>query len=119
MAKPTSYGEAYFAPFNAVTVKDVLRRIPGIQDVVADAQNASTERGFGSSGAQILFNGRRLSGNSITVGSALQRIQFSQLLQVEVIRGAVTGFDVRSEGTLVNLVLKEQLTSGAGTWEGS
>ena len=115
----TIYTEAYFRPFNAVTVEDVLRRIPGIQDVVSDAQNVSTQRGFGSSGAQILFNGRRLSGKSMTVGSALQRIQVSQLLQVEVIRGTVAGLDVRSEGTLVNIVLKEELTSGSGTWEGS
>ena len=115
----TIYGEAYFSPFNAVTVEDFLRRIPGIQDAVADAQNVSTQRGFGSSGAQILFNGRRLSGKSMTVGSALQRIQVSQLLQVVVIRGTVAGLDVRSEGTLVNIVLKEELTSGSGTWEGS
>ncbi|MFL2771447.1 MAG: TonB-dependent receptor plug domain-containing protein [Rhodospirillaceae bacterium] len=115
----TIYGEAYFKPFNAVIVEDVLRRIPGIQDVVSDAQSVSTQRGFGSSGAQILFNGRRLSGKSMTVGSALQRIQVSQLLQVEVIRGTVAGLDVRSEGTLVNIVLKEELTSGSGTLEGS
>ena len=115
----TIYGEAYFSPFNSITVEDVLRRIPGIQDVLSDAENASTQRGFGSSGAQILFNGRRLSGKSMTVGSALKRIQVSQLLQVEVIRGSAAGLDVRSEGTLVNIVLKEELTSGAGSWEGS
>ncbi len=62
----TIYGEAYFRPFNAITVEDVLRRIPGIQDGVSEAQTVSTQRGFGSSGAQILFNGRRLSSKSMT-----------------------------------------------------
>ena len=114
----TTYDQDYFAPFNPVTVEDILKRIPGLQDVLADAQVATTQRGFGSSGAQILFNGRRLSSKSMTVGSAVQRIQAGQVQRIEVIRGTDEGFDVRSDGMLVNVVLKEDLISSSGALEG-
>lgn len=114
----TVYDETYFAQFEAITAEDLLKRIPGIQDVLADAQAVSTQRGFGSTGAQILFNGHRLSGKSMTVGSALQRIQVGQVQKIEVIRGAIQGLDIRNEGTVVNVVLKDILVTGSGSWEG-
>jgi len=115
------YDEAYFSEFNALTAEDLLNRVPGIQDILRDAQSqtsTSAQRGFGSTGDQILIDGRRLSGKSNTVASALQRIQASQVLRVEVIRGAVADLDVRTEGVVVNIVLKESLSENVGTWEG-
>jgi outer membrane receptor for ferrienterochelin and colicins len=117
------YNEAYFSEFNALTVEDLLNRVPGIQDILRDAQSqtsasATARRGFGSTGDQILIDGRRLSGKSNTVASALQRIQASQVLRVEVIRGAAVDLDVRTEGIVVNIVLKESLSADVGTWEG-
>ena len=122
------YDEAYFAPFNVDTAEDMLKRIPGIQDILtaaitqAQQQTATSQtarRGFGASGDQILIDGRRLSGKTNNIASALQRIQASQVARIEVIRGNVAGLDVRSEGTIVNVVLKEALTTGSGTWEGT
>src|SRR5690606_13319420 len=40
-----------------------------------------------------------------------------RVLRVEVIRGTVAGLDVRSEGTIVNVVLKDELSGGSGAWE--
>ena len=115
------YDEAYFSEFNALTVEDLLNRVPGIQDILRDAQSqtsASARRGFGSTGDQILIDGRRLSGKSNTIASALQRIQASQVLRIEVIRGAAVDLEVRTEGIVVNIVLKESLSEDVGTWEG-
>ena len=118
------YDEAYFLEFNALTVEDLLNRVPGIQDILRDAQSATASsatarRGFGSTGDQILIDGRRLSGKSNTIASALRRIQSGQVLRVEVIRGATANLDVRTEGVVVNIVLKESLAADTGTWEGS
>ena len=118
-----AYGTSYFETFNAITALDMLRRIPGIQDLL-EAQAfgpgaRQSQRGFGSTGSPILFNGRRLSGKANDPLDALQRIQAAQVVRVEVIRGSVPGLDIRigSEGTLVNLVLDDTLATSFGSWE--
>lgn len=122
----TIYDVRYFAQFNALTADDLLRRIPSIQDLLSGSQpgvqpNAQDEakRGFGSSGDQILINGRRVSGKSNSVDAALKRIDASNVARIEIIRGAVPGLDVRSEGTVVNVVLNDEIAGGSGTWEAS
>ncbi len=119
------YGPEFFGQFNAVTAVDILKRIPGIQDLLnfdtgfvpGGSFNAVEKRGFGSTGEQILINGERISGKTNDTGGTLQRIQARQVERVEVIRGAVAGLDVRSEGLIVNVVLKGSV--GSGTWEAS
>ena len=78
-----------------------------------------TSGGLGSTGSPILFNGRRLSGKSNEPLEALQRIQAAQVVRVDVIRGSVPGLDIRigNEGTLVNVILEDALTTGYGSWE--
>lgn len=109
------YGPEYFTPYNVVTASDQVERIPGMQEVLeADGED---ERGFGNAGAQILINGKRLSGKSNDAGSALERIQARQVLRIEVIRGTVAGLDVRSQGRVVNIVLDGALVTGVGSWQ--
>jgi outer membrane receptor for ferrienterochelin and colicins len=119
------YGPEFFVQFNAVTAIDILRRIPGIQDLLnfdsggfvpGGSFDPEEKRGFGSEGQQVLINGERVSGKTNDTGAALQRIQARQVERIEVIRGAVAGLDVRSEGLVVNVVLKD--STGSGSWEG-
>jgi len=116
----TTYDQSFFAAYNAVTAEDLLRRIPGIQDLLNFEPDQDT-RGFGSSGSPFLFNGRRLSGKANDPIAALKRIQARQVLRVEIIRGSVPGLDVRigDDGVLVNVVLEETLQSSYGSWEAS
>ncbi len=121
-----TYDRAYLAAFNAISAEDLLRRIPGIQDLLGGGGGGGSggggdQRGFGSSGSSILFNGRRLSGKSNTPVDALRRIQARQVVRVEVIRGSAPGLDVRvgNEGMVVNVVLESALSSGYGSWEAS
>ena len=65
----------------------------------------------------MLINGKRISGKSNDIGSAMQRIQASIVSRIEVIRGTTAGLDVRSEGTLINVVLTEELSGGPGSWQ--
>ncbi len=117
-----TYGPSYFESFNVVSALDMLRRIPGIQDLLEGSGfgfGSQVQRGFGNTGSPILFNGRRLSGKANDPLDALERLQATQVVRVEVIRGSVPGLDIRigNEGTLVNVVLEDTLTSSFGSWE--
>ncbi len=117
-----TYGPSYFEAFNVVSALDMLRRIPGIQDLLEGGGfgfGQQGQRGFGNTGSPILFNGRRLSGKANDPLDALERLQATQVVRVEVIRGSVPGLDIRigNEGTLVNVVLEDTLTSSFGSWE--
>ncbi|MEX0903691.1 MAG: TonB-dependent receptor [Pseudohongiellaceae bacterium] len=113
------YTGEYFSQYNVITASDQLQRVPGIQDIGGGGNFNDDQRGFGSSGDQMLINGKRVSGKSNDVGSVLQRIQARQVVQIEVIRGAVPGLDVRSQGRVVNVVLEDTLTTGYGSVTGS
>ena len=98
--------------------RDMLRWVPGIGDLARDTQGFLTDdkRGFGSGGDQVLINGKRMSGKSNTVWDELNRIQAGQVAHIEVIRGPVAGLDVRSEGLIFNVVLKEG-AEASGAWQ--
>lgn len=124
----TIYHADYFADFNAITAEDLLKRVPGIQDLLPQSNTGPgftttvvEQRGFGTNEEVFLFNGRRLSGKANDAAAALKRIQARQVARIEVIRGAVPGLDVKigPQGVLVNLVLIEDLSTGVGSWEAS
>lgn len=120
-----TYDRTYFAQFNAITAEDLIKRIPGAQEFLTPQTSTSgtatttTARGFGSSGIPILFNGRRFSGKTNDARAALGRVQAAQVVRIEIIRGTVPGLDIRvgAEGAVINVVMEEELTSAAGSWE--
>lgn len=115
-----TYESQYFEAYQAVTAADMLRWVPGGAELLprnGGNNNKKDKRGFGSGGDQILINGKRLSGKSNDIGSAMQRIQANLVSRVELIRGTSPGLDVRSEGTLINVVLSEEISGGAGSWQ--
>lgn len=108
------YGEEFFSQYNVTTVEDILRRIPGVSAILdgsggggGGGQGGNDRRGFGSDGDQVLINGRRLAGKSNEISSALRRIQIQNLDRVELLRGTTSDIDVRSDGVVVNLILRE------------
>ena len=115
-----TYEAGYFEQYQTVTAAVMLRWVPGGAALVPNnpgRRNDDEKRGFGSGGDQVLINGKRLSGKSNDIGSALQRIQAEVVARIEVIRGTAAGLDVRSEGTLVNIVLHEDVSGGSGSWQ--
>jgi hypothetical protein len=114
-----TYEALFFEPYQSVTAADMLRWVPGGAALLPsnNRNNQQSKRGFGSGGDQILINGKRISGKSNDINSAIQRIQASVVTRVEVIRGTTAGLDVRSEGTLINIVLGEELSGGSGSWQ--
>ena len=109
-----TYESLFFEPYQAVTAADMLRWVPG--GAAALSGGDQQKRGFGSGGDQVLINGKRLSGKSNNINSAIQRIQADVVDRIEVIRGTNPGLDVRSEGTLINIVISEDISGGSGSW---
>jgi hypothetical protein len=116
-----TYEAEYFDTYTVVSAADMLRWVPGGAALLPDnnrrRRGQQEKRGFGSGGDQVLINGKRISGKSNDISSAMQRIQASVVSRIEVIRGTTAGLDVRSEGTLINVVLTEELSGGSGSWQ--
>ena len=117
-----TYHASFFERYDPISARDMLRWIPGTSDLIpapsiGGGGNGGQERGFGSGGDQVLINGKRLSGKSNDIASAVQRIQARSVERIEVIRGTASGLDVRTEGILVNIVLAADIGDGAGSWQ--
>ena len=103
-----TYPASYFAEYGAVSVSDMLNRIPGIGLALEGNQVPSfggNDRGLGAEG-QILINGKRLAGKANEASSQLDQISADQVEYIEIIRGTSGDLDVRNTGQLVNIVLK-------------
>lgn len=112
------YDRAYFEKYDTVSAEDMVRRVPGTGPIL-DALNLNQQqqqRGFGSSGDQILLNGKRFAGKN-QILSALKRIQSVNVLRIELIRGNTADTNVQSEGLIVNVVLEEGIGTGSGSWQ--
>jgi hypothetical protein len=110
-----TYPASFFAQYDAVTVNDMLNRIPGIS-LALNANGASTNpgpnsnannRGLGGD-AQILVDGKRMAGKTNEAASQLNRIAASQVNYIEIIRGSSGDLDVSNSGQIINIVLLEQ-----------
>jgi len=79
-------------------------------------------RGFGSGGGggnQVLINGKRTAGKNNQTAGQLSRISAGQVDYIEIIRGTSGSLDVRGSGQVINVVLFEQFTSSAVSYEAS
>ncbi|MBT6329560.1 MAG: Plug domain-containing protein, partial [Kordiimonadaceae bacterium] len=94
-----TYGEDYFKKYSPLTLIDILERIPGVPAILGQGNGQrQQERGFGSSGDQILINGKRLSAKGNSIRDLLSRTPAGDVERVELIRGAADGLEVQSEG---------------------
>ncbi len=101
------YDAIYFEQFNPVTLEDMIRNIPGGASVLSGGGGNNNNRGFGSNDVQILIDGRRMSGKANNMTTNLARIQAAQVERIELIRGNAQGLDIRNEGIIYNVILRE------------
>lgn len=111
-----TYPASYFAEYGAVSVNDMLNRIPGIGLALEGNQvprfGQQNARGLGGS-SQVLINGKRLAGKANEASSQLDRIAANQVDYIEIIRGTSGDLDVRNSGQLVNIVLLESQSTSS------
>lgn len=114
-----TYEKDFFDKYSPVTLLDILERIPGIQGVIAPRNNQGSGggRGFGSSGDQILLNGKRITAKSNSIRDILARTTASSVERIELIRGAADGLDVQTEGLVINVILTADAGSASIFWK--
>jgi len=107
-----TYGADFFQGSGALTVNDMLDRVPGIEMILQASTTSSVSsdgnRGLGAS-SQILIDGKRMAGKANEARSQLARIPAGQVARIEIIRGSSSDLDVQNSNQIVNIVLLEAL----------
>lgn len=104
-ATTVTYPASYFDEYSPLSVNDMVNVIPGVN--LSRGQNGGNRRGLGSGGDnEVLINGQRMTGKSISARDQLSRIPADQVDYIEIIRGASEELDVRNSGQTLNVVLK-------------
>lgn len=101
------FDSVFYVKYAPQTLYDMLQNTPGANSLLVDLESTSQNRGFGSSGDQILINNQRISGKENSIDKELANIQAKDVEYIEVIRGTNSELAVQSKGVVVNVVLKE------------
>lgn len=107
---PSLFEAAWFEAFNPVNALDMVNRVPGFS-----LDQGGNERGFGGAAGNVLIDGERPSSKQ-ALSTLLQRIPAADVARIELIRGAVSGFDVRGQTQLVNVVRRSD-AGGSGSYQ--
>jgi len=130
------YPSAYFSEYAPVTALDMLNRIPGMEiSSIGGSSRGGSSRGgssggsfsnvsrggrglgSGSSGTQILINGKRTAGKNNNTETQLRRIDADQVDYIEIIRGTSGDLDVRGSTQIANIVLFEEMSNTSINYE--
>ncbi|WP_405631452.1 TonB-dependent receptor plug domain-containing protein [Pseudoalteromonas sp. Ld20] len=109
VANTQRYEASSFMALDPQTLYDILENTPGANTLLSKMNSASESRGFGSSGDQILINGKRMSGKENNITKELNNIQAKDVEYIELIRGTRSDLDVQSNGLVINVVLKQDI----------
>ncbi len=111
-----TYGADFFQGSGALTVNDMLDRVPGIEMILQASTTSSVSsdgnRGLGAT-SQILIDGKRMAGKANEARSQLARIPADQVARIEIIRGSSSNLDVQNSNQIVNIVLLEALPTSS------
>lgn len=105
-----SYTSDDFEQYSPNTALDMVSRIPGFTIKSGDL----SARGLGQADGNVLINGRRISGKSLTPQDALSRIPATNVEKIEIVDGATLNIPGLS-GQVANVTAKVDGISG--TWE--
>lgn len=105
-----SFEPAFFERYAPQTALDMVRRVPGF-----NISEQSGARGLGQGGANVLLNGTRFSGKSVSITDALGRIPAADVTRIELLDGATLDIPGLS-GQVVNVVYEAGGGSGQARW---
>jgi hypothetical protein len=106
-----AYDAVYFSAFAPRTALDMINQTPGF---VFDAGDEEV-RGFEGAVGNVLIDGQRLSAKSQTLSDVLSRVPASEVLRIEILRGAEVAGDPSGAAVLANVIRTR--TANSGTWE--
>ncbi|MHA6287246.1 TonB-dependent receptor plug domain-containing protein [Maricaulis sp. CAU 1757] len=96
------YAPDYFATYNPVTARDMVRQVPGFS-----IDNGARVRGLADTFANVLIDGEKQSTKSESIHDILGRIPAGSVARIDLVRQAVPGVDMRGQTRVVNVVLNE------------
>lgn len=105
-----SFEPVFFERYAPQTALDMVRRVPGF-----NISEQSGARGLGQGGANVLLNGTRFSGKSVSITDALGRIPAADVSRIELLDGATLDIPGLS-GQVVNVVYQASGGSGQARW---
>jgi len=105
-----TYDAAFFAQFSPQTALDMVQQTPGFTLAGGDER-----RGFSGAVGNLLIDGLRPTAKSQTLDSILSRIPASQVLRIELLRGAEVAGDASGQAVLLNVV--RTASAGSGVYE--
>ena len=106
---PRIYLPDYFSKYVPLNALEMVARVPGFS--IQGGNNNG--RGLGQGGANILINGQRLSGKSVSAGDALRRISAENVISITILEGADLGIPGLT-GDVADI--KTITTSASGNW---
>ena len=118
----TVYTADYFASLNVLTVRDMVRRIPGSEAQLPQnpaggpGGSGGQRRGLRDKSDRILINGKKLTGKANETDDLLERLPASKVLRIEVVDGMVTETESDAGARTINIITTG-LAGGSGTWE--
>src|SRR4051794_9779078 len=103
------YEAGFYAQFAPRTALDMVNQTPGF---TLNAGN--DQRGFSGAIGNVLIDGERLGAKSQSLEDVLLRVPASEVLRIEIRRGAEVAGDASNASVLANVVRTS--TAGGGTW---
>ncbi len=104
------YDAAYFAQYAPRTALDMVNQTPGFT-----LNGGDDRRGFSGAVGNVLIDGQRPSAKSQSLDAILSRIPATQVVRLEILRGADIAGDASGQAVLLNVVRTP--TGGDGVWE--
>jgi outer membrane receptor protein involved in Fe transport len=98
----TSYPASFFAPHQPANANEAVSFIPGF-----NLDTGNGVRGFEGAAGNVIIDGQRPSSKNDDLQSILQRIPFSQIERIDVIRGGAPGIDMQGKTVLANVIRKK------------
>ncbi|HEU5135245.1 MAG TPA: TonB-dependent receptor [Steroidobacteraceae bacterium] len=104
------YDAAFYAAFAPRTALDMVNQTPGFTLNIGDVET----RGFTGAVGNVLIDGERLGAKSQSLEDVLLRVPASEVLRIEILRGADVAGDASNAAVLANVIRTR--TAGGGTW---
>lgn len=101
----TSFDPDHFTQYNPISALDMVAQLPGFS-----IDNGDNVRGFGGAAGNVLINGERPSAKS-GLENFLRRIPVDNVARIDLVRGTSAELDMRGQSRVVNVVLREDLTT--------
>ncbi len=105
-----SFARDYFTKYAPRTALDMVARIPGF----SISGSAGGKRGLGQGGANVLINGKRISGKTGPT-DRLSRINAASVVRIDILDGASLNIPGLS-GQVANIVYKSTTVNGNWKW---